>query len=154
MKADLSYLVRSRDRVLTVLAAARSYSAAQRRREPLSHLTDLAGRLSEGPLTFEGGGVSWRVSTPDGFADWVELVYEAGAPLGLSARLFDRPRIGLETLPSRLTSRACTATLDGADLAQGDIAFSELTEALEVQDINDPEVLASIYRIFKIWAPS
>ncbi len=97
-------------------------------------------------------GSSW--STPSGFADWVELVYEGGAPLGLSARLFDRPRITIDALPSRLASQDCTANLLEADPALRSAAFVDLSATLQVRDVRDPEVLARIYRTFKIWAQS
>lgn len=152
LDTDAPYVVQSMDQVVAVLAAARSYSAGQRRRGDLTHLTSLIDRLAEGPLTLQGAGVSWRVKTPAGFADWVELIYEAGAPLGLSARLFDRPRITIDALPSRLASRDCTASPQQADPALRSAALVDLGAALEVRDVREPEVLARIYRTFKIWA--
>lgn len=160
MSPDHPHFVRSGDRLVAVLPPARAYSAHWRRRRPLTHLESLAALLSDGPLLIEGGGVTWRISTVEGFADWLELVYEGGEPLGLSARFSDRPRIGADTLSERLEAQGCIVQASRLDPATAGPLLQALMMGGELPGLSetggrseDATALAELYRAIKIWMP-
>jgi hypothetical protein len=115
------HLAKANGRTIAILPSPRRQSAHWRRRAPLTLFEALIDRIAVGPIEVEGGGVAWRIETVEGFADWLELVYEAGEPLGLSARLFDRPRVTAASVADRLAEPGCVVVKGTLPVGRGGI---------------------------------
>lgn len=83
----------------------------------------------------------------------MELVYEAGEPLGLSARLFDRPPIDETTLVDRVLSQACVVTAVTLPAkVEREMTVAELFHACgRPHRADSASACAFIYRALKVW---